>query len=304
MIARSRVVFSHLGTRPRVLVPVLMGQMARPAISVGDALASAAGGSGIVLALVEIRAGRDNQVFAQDRRRRDMLRWVAGLEYEGDVRRRLSVVLRLAANLASSVRDAIAETETASLVLEWPTVASPRRLGATDLARQLVRDGTTDILFVRSNPRAPADAIAPRSILAPIRGGPSARVVASTAEVLAEAFGSALTLLHVRSDSQHPDRSRREWETFEEIVEQKHRSSTQVRLHRHDDAAAGILDAAAGHDLLVIGSRLDPLDPASLIGRRLHRMVRRLDMPVVMVRPKGGPRSQPSGSASSDGRPA
>lgn len=294
MIARSRVVFSHLGTRPRALVPVLMGQMARPAMSVGDALASAPGGSGIVLALVEIRAGRDNEVFAQDQRKRDMLRWVAGLEYEGDVRRRLSVVLRLAANLASSVRDAIAEHETTSLVLEWPTVSSPRRHGITELARHLIPDGNTDVLFVRSNPRAPDDAIAPRSILVPIRGGHSAQVVASTAEALAEAYGSALTLLHVRTDSLHPDRSRREWETFEQIVEQRHRPSTQVRLHRHADAAAGILDVAAGHDLLVIGSRLDPLKPGSMIGRGLQRMVRRLDMPVVMVRPRRLSRSRPA----------
>ena len=62
MIPRSRVFFKHLGTRPRVIAPVLMGQMARPTISIGDALAAAPGGSGNLLALVEIRAGRDNGV--------------------------------------------------------------------------------------------------------------------------------------------------------------------------------------------------------------------------------------------------
>src|SRR6266571_8925195 len=122
VILRSRVHVSHLGTRLRVLAPVLMGQMARPAISIGDALASSPGGSGNLLGLVEIRAGRDNEVFGQEQRRRDMLRWVAGLEYVGDVRRRLSVTLRMTANAASSIRDAIAETEATTLVLEWPTL--------------------------------------------------------------------------------------------------------------------------------------------------------------------------------------
>src|SRR2546423_14325308 len=89
VISRRRVLFPPIGARPRVLVPVLMGQMARPAISVGDALATSPGGSGNVLGLVEIRTGRDNEIFAQEQRRRDMLRWVAGLEYPGDGHRRL-----------------------------------------------------------------------------------------------------------------------------------------------------------------------------------------------------------------------
>lgn len=304
MIPRSRVVFSHLGTRPRVLVPVLMGQMARPVMSVGDALAAAPGGSGAVLALVEIRAGRDNEVFAQDQRRRDMLRWVAGLEYGAVVRRRLGVTLRLAANLASSVRDAIAENEATSLVLELPTLTTPRRHGVTDLARQLLPDGTTDILFVRPNPRAPDQAIAPRSILAPIRGGPSARVVASIAEALADACGSTLTLLHVRTNSQHPDRARREWETFEQIVEEQRRPSTRVELHRHDDPGKGILEVAAGHDLLIIGSRFNPLNASRLIGRGLQRALRKLEMPIVMVQPKRAAHSGPSRPAASNGVPA
>lgn len=301
MIPRSRVVLSHLGTRPRVLVPVLLGQFARPAMSVGDALGSAPGGSGMVLALVEIRAGRDNEVFAQDQRRRDMLRWMARLEYAGEVRRRLSVTLRMAANVASSVRDAIAETEATSLVLEWPTLASPRRHGVTDLTRQLVPDGTTDIVLVRSNPRAPDQAIAPRSILTAIRGGPSARSVAATAEALADAYGSALTLLHVRTDSQHPDRARREWETFEQIVEEHHRPSTRVVLHHHYDPAVGILEAAAGHDMLVIGSRFNQLNSGGLIGRGLLRIVRQIDMPVVMVRSKRPSGAEPARKSALNG---
>src|SRR5207302_11008434 len=150
VILRNRVVYSHLGARPRVIAPVLMGQMARPTISIGDALAAAPGGSGNLLALVEIRAGRDNGVFAQEQCRRDMLRWVAGLEYGSDLRRRLSGTVRMTAKLASSIRDAVVETEATSLVLEWPTTASPRRHGLSDLTRQLLPDRVTDIVFVRS----------------------------------------------------------------------------------------------------------------------------------------------------------
>ena len=263
-----------------------MGQMARPAISLGDALATSSGGSGNVLGLVEIRAGRDNEVFAQEQRRRDMLRWVAGLEYPGDGRRRLSVSLRITANLASSIRDFAAENQTTSLVLEWPTVSSPRRHGLIDLSRQLLPDRGTDIVFVRSNPRAPNEAIAPRTILAAIRGGSSARVVASIASALADAYGSALTLTHIQTESQHPDRSRREWDTFEQIVDELHRPSATVRVHHHENAATGLLEETIGQDLVIIGSRLSPSKPDIPIGRGLQRIVRQLDCPVVLVRPR------------------
>jgi len=288
VVLTSRVTFDRADTRPRmrILVPVLMGQKARPVISIGDALAISPGASGTLLALVEIRTGRDNEVFAQEKRRRDMLRWVAGLEYDSDVRRRLRLSLRMTANAASSVRDAAAENEVTTMVLEWPTVESARRHGLIDLTRQLLTDHGFDLMFVRANARTPDQAIAPRSILASIRGGPSARAVASTGARLGDAFGSSLTLLHVQSDTQHPDRSRREWDSFEQIVEELRRPATHVRVVRHDSPAAGILEEAAGHDLLVIGSRLNQPRAGALLGREIDRMLRRLDASVVMVRAK------------------
>jgi nucleotide-binding universal stress UspA family protein len=122
--------------------------------------------------------------------------------------------------------------------------------------------------------------------------------------VLADAYGSALTLLHVQTDSQHPDRSRREWESFEQIVEELHRPSTMARLHRHDNPASGILEEAAGHDLVIIGSRLSPSNPDVLVGRGLLRMVRQLDCPVVMVRPRNVTQSEPAYPVARNGHKA
>ena len=301
MIARSRIMVPQLGTRLRVLVPVLLGQMARPTISIGDALAAPPGAWGSLLALVEIRAGRRHEVFAQEQRRRDMLRWVARLEYEGSIRRRLNLSLRITANVASSIRDAVAENVATSLVLEWPTVDSPRRHGVVDLTRQLLPDHGTDLIFVRSNPSARDQAIMPRSIVAAIRGGPSARAVASTAAGLADVFGSSLTLLHIRTDHQHPDRSRREWETFEQIVDELRHPSARVRLHRHDNFAAGILEETPGHDLLVVGAKFDSSRPDVLIGRPLQRIVRQVDAPVLLIRPRHHWIDRPAGGAGVNG---
>ena len=44
--------------------------------------------------------------------------------------------------------------------------------------------------------------------------------------------GSVLTLLHVQTGAQHPDRSRREWESFEEIVGELNRPATIATVRR------------------------------------------------------------------------
>jgi nucleotide-binding universal stress UspA family protein len=215
----------------------------------------------------------------------------------------MGLSLRMTANVASSVRDAIAEYGTTILVLEWPTTTSPRRHGLTDLTRQLLSDGTTDLLFVRSSPRAQNKVIAPRSILASIRGGPGARAVAYTAAAVADVFGSVLTLLHLQTDSQHPDRSRREWNSFEEIVDELGRPATIVTVRRRDTVARGILEEAAGHDLVMMGSRLDPSKPNMLIGRDLDRMLRHLDSPVVMLRIRSAARPEAARVSAANGHP-
>jgi nucleotide-binding universal stress UspA family protein len=304
LIARRHAFSSELHTRPRVLVPVLMGQAARPIISLGDGLAASPGASGHMLTLVEIRSGRDNRVFAQDQRRRDTLLWLAGQEYSTDVRRRMGLSIRMTANVASSVRDAVAEYATTVLVLEWPTTTSSRRHGLTDLTRQLLPYATTDLLFVRSSPRVPNQVLAPRSILASIRGGPSARALAHTAAALADVFGSVLTLLHIQTDSQHPDRSRREWNSFEEIVDELGRPATIVTVRRRDTVARGILEEASGHDLVMMGSQLDPTKPGMLIGRELDRMLRHLESPVVMLRIRSAARPETARLSGANGHPA
>ncbi len=279
-------VFPELGARPRVLVPVLKGQMARPIISIGDALLAFPGASGSLLALVEADPTIPGSLATQIERRRDMLRWVAGLDYEGRQRQRMNITLRFTADVVGNIRDVVADTESTTLVLELPTTLSPRRHRLSAIAAQLAVGLPADVLFVRSDPARPDREIAPRSILAPIRGGPSARIVAATAAALADAYAGALTVLHVRSISQHPDRSRREWRNFERIVEDMRRPSTIVRQRHSEDPARCILEEAIGYDLVIMGSWLDPGQPQILIGRGLMRTVRQLQCPVAVVRPR------------------
>lgn len=285
-VADRRSVYPELGARLRVLVPVLKGQMARPIVSIGDALLAFPGASGSLLALIEADPTIPGSVVTHVERRRDMLRWIAGLDYERALNRRMNVTMRVAADVVGYLRDVVAETESNTVVLELPTAMSPRRHRLGAIAAQLAVSPPADMLFVRSDSGSPELEIAPRSILVPIRGGPSARIVAATAAAIADAFGSALTLLHVESDSQHPDRSRRERRTFGRIVEEMHRPSTVVNLVRDEAPARCILERSAAHDLVIMGSWLNPEQPRILVGRGLMRAVHRIRCPVIVIRPQ------------------
>jgi nucleotide-binding universal stress UspA family protein len=198
----------------------------------------------------------------------------------------MKVTLRVTADVALSIREAVADTAATSLVLEWPSAASPRRHRLRSLTAQFAVGMASDVLFVRADPLFPRREIAPRSILAPVRGGPGARAVAATAAAMADAYGCALTMLNVQSESQHPDRTRRERRNFGQVVEEMRRPTTIVREVRGESAPDAILEEAANHDLVIMGSWLNPQQPQTLIGRGLTQTVRRLTCPVVVVRPK------------------
>ncbi|HYM65744.1 MAG TPA: universal stress protein [Patescibacteria group bacterium] len=258
--------------------------MAKPIVSIGDALLAFPGASGSLLALIEADPTISGSVATNMERRHDMLRWIAGLEYSRELPRRMNVTLRVAADVVGYLRDVVAETESTTVVLELPTATSPRRHRLAALASQMAIDPPADLLFVRSHSGSLGREIAPRSILVPIRGGPSARIVIATASAIASAFGSALTLLHVESDFQHPDRSRRERRAFERIVDEMDRPSTAVNLVRGEAPARIILERSAGHDLVIMGSWLNPERPSVLVGRNLMRAVNRMRCPVIVVR--------------------
>lgn len=73
---------------------------------------------------------------------------------------------------------------------------------------------------------------------------------------------------------------------FGQIVEEMRRPTTIVRQLRGTSAAAGILEEAAAHDLVIIGSWLNPEQPQVLVGRGLMWTVRQLHCPAVVIRPR------------------
>lgn len=163
-----------LRTQPwnRVLVPLVRGQSAASLLSIGDAIADDCPSHGVVLSLVEIPSRWSGMVTSAVVRSRDLLRWIAATDYEGDRRSdRLSIQSRFTSNPAASIHEALLETQCDTVLVELPHGDAPRRHRLEGILRGLSNALQVNLVIARPDPKATGKATRPRSVLVPLRGG-------------------------------------------------------------------------------------------------------------------------------------
>jgi hypothetical protein len=271
-----------LGDQWNVLVPILRAQAAGPLIEVGDALAAQPGSEGLVLGLVEVPRGGAGRLTSTVRERQhDLLRWIAASDRPArEPAPRLGVLVRVTHQVALGVREAIYENDSDTVVMEWPGPGSrrPRALGA--VLRDLAVDPPANLLLVR-----PGVAVerARHRVLVPVRGGANAALAVRIGAAVAEYWDGALTVLHVASSADHPLRVDHERSLVERVLEDAGQPSATVHERRSDDVGGTILEEAASHGTVILGSVAERRTP-SLVATRLSGMVRALPGTVILVR--------------------
>ena len=290
MVTRSERYASTLGASPgldraRVLVPIIRGQGAAPLLSLGDAIARSGSTQGVVLGLVEIPSSRIGLQIAATKRSRELLRWIAATDYERHASEggQLTVQTRIAADVARGIREATLETQSDMVLLEWPSQRSPRRHRLEAVMRSLATDPPANLVIVRPDP-AVNGPLAPRSILAPLRGGSNARLALSVAAALATQTGARLTLMHVYDNNHHPDRAQREAAVFHELIQAVRSLDPVVLEVIADEPAAVLLRAGSEYDAVVMGAHADPNRTGVLVGSDLESVVNELPRSVILTR--------------------
>jgi formate-nitrite transporter family protein len=271
--------------RGRVLVPVIRGQAAAPLLSLGDAIARRSSTTGVVLGLVEVARSRGGLQTAVANRSRDLLRWIAATDYEGQSfgGGRLTVQTRIAADVAGGIREAALETESDMVLLEWPLHKSPRRYRLEAVLRSLALDPPAKLVIARPDPQATGP-LAPRSVLAPLRGGSNAWLALSVAAALATQAGAQLTLMHVYDSDHHPDRTQREAATFHELAQAVRSLNPVVLEVIAPEPAAALFRAGSDYDAVVLGAHAEPGRAGILVGSALESVVNGLQRTVILTR--------------------
>lgn len=240
-------------TDTRILVPIVRAQAAATLIAVGDALAKHRDADGKVLGLVEIRrhpaANMTSQVV---HRRRDLLRWIADQETTRGSSRGLGILVRVVHNVAMGIREAVYETGSNLVVIEWPGPASPRAGTLASVLDNLSESPPADLVLVRSPVRSLPMAGDSTKVIVPIRGGPNARLALRVAGALTEAWRGEISLLHLINSNDHPDRQARDLESARSTASTVPWAS--LIEQRTTDVGKAIVTAAAQGDVIVLGA--------------------------------------------------
>jgi len=271
--------------RARALVPIIRGQAAAPLLSLADAIARRSSTQGVVLGLVEIPASPGGIQMAVAERSRALLHWISATDYERHAVEggHLTVQTRIAADVTRSIREAVFETQSDIVLLEWPRQKSPRRYRLEAVLRSLATDPPANLVIARPDPNHNGR-LAPRSVLAPLRGGSNARLALSVAAALATQAGARLTLMHVYDSNHHHDRRRREAAVFHELIQAVRSLDPIVLEVIASEPAAVLLSAGNEYDAVVMGAHADAGPGGILVGSALESVVNGLPRTVILTR--------------------
>jgi len=263
-----------------VIIPILGSRSAPVLVAIGAALVRQRGGTGSLLGVVEVPAGKPIAGgVTVARRYRSLLRRMAAIENREAAG--LGTEVRVTHDVAQGIREAVYESAAELLVLQWPGLSVRR--GVNAIIANLVSDPPADLVLVRPDPVHP-ESLTATSILVPVRGGPSARLALGTGAALAHAFEARVTAMHVYRTPLTPDRRRKESEHFHELVAVLAHPEAEIVEVDSTQPGAAILEEAAGHDLTVLGAQAELAGAPTLVSSSLARAVRRLPGTVLLVK--------------------
>lgn len=271
-----------------VLVPIIREPQARTLLEIGDAVVARSDGDGVALGIVEVPRRRVPDFTAVVvQRRRELLRWIARVDdkaHPAGSPPGLGIGMRVAHDVSLGIREAVYEYGSNVILIEWPgpTSRRPRLLGR--VVDDLSAAPPANLVLVRTDPATDSLRDSGEGVLAPVRGGPNARLSVMVAAALSELTGGTLTALHVYHPDSSPAQRRREREEFERLTEPITSLHPTLLERESTDPARTILSEASQWSVFVLGAHADPAGSGLLVRSEIARTVRRLPGTVVMVR--------------------
>jgi nucleotide-binding universal stress UspA family protein len=197
--------------------------------------------------------------------------------------------VRIAHVAAQGIREAVLETDTNLLVLAASTGRGDTQDGLwVNAVEDLLVDPPCDVALVRPD-TAPV-----RSVLVPVRGGPSAELALRLASTVCKETGAQLNALHVFNPRISTESREREEAAFLKLA-----SAVDVPVRRLTVFSTSVREAiireAAQHQLVVLGATLSLMHRPMVLGAPVSRLLRRLTNSVMVVKTAGPPMKEPDG---------
>jgi glucosyl-3-phosphoglycerate synthase len=248
----------------RILIPMANPRTARDLVRIGSHLAHRRATEITALGIVEVPEGVSlAEGASRAREARRLLQRVPDFRDDASVDVRTAV--RIGRQAAEGIVEAVAETGADLVIFGWGATpgASRRSTVYSPTIDEVVRQSPCDIAVVRQRGLGTV-----RSILVPVRGGPSADLALRLGADLATGFGAELVAFHVVPPGSGANAVEAAREALVSLVKRQARG-VRVRpvLVEGPSVRGALLREAAQHDLVVVGASAQPTGVGS--GRRL-----------------------------------
>ncbi len=188
--------------------------------------------------------------------------------------------VRIAHVAAQGIREAVLETDTNLLVLEAGTGQARQDGLWVNAVEDLLVDPPCDVALVRP------DTTPIRSVLVPVRGGPSAQLALRLAATVCKQTGAELCVLHVFNPRISPESQQREEASFRKLS-----GTVDVPVRRITLFSASVREAivreSAQHQMVVLGATMSLMHRPMVLGAPVTRLLRRLPGSVMVVKTAG-----------------
>jgi glucosyl-3-phosphoglycerate synthase len=264
----------------RVLIPTTNPARTGPLLKTVSPFLNAEDSKGTLLGLIEMAPERPlSEGVEVARAYRALLSRITRYAEQGPGELRGQV--RIAHVAAQGIREAVLETDTNLLFLEASSGHGSRNDGMwiTSIEDLLV-DPPCDVVLVRP------DTTPIRSVLVPVRGGPSAELALRLASTVCRETGAELCVLHVFNPRISDDSRQREEAAFNKLSR-----AVDVPVRRVTLLSASVREAiikeAAQHQLIVLGATMSLMHRPMVLGAPVSRLLRRLSGSVMVVKAAG-----------------
>ncbi|AGB38000.1 universal stress protein [Natronococcus occultus] len=188
--------------------------------------------------------------------------------------------LRVDSNVPSAIRGVVDQVDANVLLMGWRERASTADAILGSSVDPILRRPPCDVLVERMG--TVADGV--ETVLVPTVGGPHAGLASDVAAAVAAMNGATVTVLSVvtgEGPMADPDAARRK---VRRTAAQFPDVPVEQRVVNAPDSAAGILEVAVDHDLVVLGATGTGLVRPPVIGSVADTVARESDCPVLIAK--------------------
>jgi nucleotide-binding universal stress UspA family protein len=273
----------------QMLVPILRAQTATAVLSVADALSAANAGQGHVLGVVEVPRGpTDNLAARVAQRRHELLRWIAAIDaHKPGQRSGLAIQMRVCHNVSLGIREAVYESGSNLILIEWPGLSSRRPRILSSVLDDLASTPPADLLLVRPSAHTGEEPLTVRRVLVPIRGGPNARLALMAAVSLGAIHSADVTALHIYGSEHHPRRRAAEVDLVHDLLSEFRYPKLDLVERDAENVGEVIREQGAGYDVIVLGAYAEASQPQVLVQSLLTPSLRHLGGTIILAKSAG-----------------